>query len=308
MITQGSRGPLIVLAAAFLSVAVVLPLAAADRAALAAAAGETLQKALQLYAAGSYQDCRDVVGPFLAGYEAAPASYPSGTVARLYRLQALLTYTFREEGYAEEISALLGKAVVLDIDLEIGDPAEVPAFVIDTFTKLRNAYLARFARTARRNAVGVFGALVLEPTVFQNLSLLQPGVEYTFNLNGQFSLDAQLRFPLQLPLWNSIRGQVGVLWFPSFRVEKIATGLSLAYIFGIDDLSTFTGSLSFGGRMELVSRSGFAVAGTAELLRADLVFGNQAPTPPPSYTQIPFLGVGRIVFANITLAVYYVFP
>jgi len=309
MSTRKRSGPAIVLAAVFLAAAVTLPAATGEQspAALAAAAVETLQKAQQLYAAGNYQDSRTVVEPFLAAYETAPASYPSGTVARLYRLQALLVYTFREEGYAEEIAALLGKAVVLDIDLEIGDPAEVPAFVIDTFTRVRNAYLARFTRTARRSAVGVFAALVLEPTVFQNLSLLQPGVSYTFNLNAQFSLDAQLRFPLQFPLWNSIRGQVGVLWFPSFRVEKITTGLSLAYIFGIDELSTFTGSLSFGGRMEFVTRSGFGLAGAAELLRADLVFGNQAPTPPPSYTQIPFLGVGRIVFANITLAVFYVF-
>ncbi len=297
--------------AAALLVAALVPLHAADAAPtpaqLAAAAAQALKQGQELYAAGSYQDSLAVVGPLLDAYEAAPASYPGGTVARLYRLRALLAYTFREEGYAEEISRLLSRAVELDIDLEIGDPAEVPAFVIDTFTKVRNAYLARFARTTRRHAVGVFGALVLEPTVFQNLSLLQPGVWYAFNLNDKFSLQAELRFPLQSPVWNSIRGQFGVLYFPAFRVEKIATGISFDYIFGIDNLSTITHSLSFGGRMELVFRSGLGLAGSAELLRADLVVGDQAPAAPPSDPQIPFFGVGRIVFANITLAVYYVF-
>lgn len=296
-------------------VAVFLVAAAAAHAAaaqptrdeLAKAASETLQKGQQLYAAGSYEESLALVRPFLEAYEAAPASYPSGSVARLYRLQALLAYTFREEGYADEITSLLARAVELDLDLEIGDPAEVPAFVIDTFTRVRNAYLARFARSARRHAVGVFGALVLEPTVFRDLSLLQPGVFYSFNLGERFTLEAQLRFPLQSPLWNSIRGQVGLLYLPAFRVDKIATGISFSYIFGVDNLSTITHSLSFAGRMELVTRSGLGLAGSAELLRADLVTGDQAPAAPPSYTQMPFFGLGRIVFANITLALYYVF-
>jgi hypothetical protein len=160
---------------------------------------------------------------------------------------------------------------------------------------------------ARRSAVGVFGALVLEPTVFQNISLLQPGISFTFNITDAFSLDTELRFPLQLPLWSSIRGQAGLLWFPTFRVEKIATGISLYYIFGLDDLSTYSHSLSFGGRMEYITRSGIGLAGNAELLRADLVFGRTAPATPPAYTQIRFLGLGRIVFANITIYIFYSF-
>jgi hypothetical protein len=286
----------------------VVPAFAQDQAAaVAKAAEETLKKAQELFSAGTYQDCRDLIGPFLREYEAAPASYPSGIMARMYRLDALIAYTFREEGYADQIAALLLKAVMLDLDLDIGDPAEVPAFVIDTFTKVRSAYLSQFTRMARRVALGVFGALVLEPTVFQNISILQPGISFTFHLTEAFSLDAEVRFPLQSPLWSSLRGQAGLLWFPTFRVEKIATGISLYYIFGLDDLSTYSHSLSFGGRMEYVTRSGIGFAGNAELLRADLVFGNRAPAGPPGYTQIPFLGPGRIVFANITIYVFYAF-
>ncbi len=270
-------------------------------------AEETLVKARDLYAAGSYQECRDLVVPFLRSYEAKPSSYPPPTVARLYRFEALLAYTFREEGYAEEVTTSLTNAVMLDLDMEIGDPAEVPAFVIDKFTKVKSTYLARFSRTARRSQIGVFWALVLEATVWSDISVLQPGVSYTFNISDSFALDAQMRFPLRAPIWNSIRGQAGLLYFPSSRVEKIYTGLSLYYIFGLDDLVTYTHSLSFGGRMEFVTRSGIGFAGNAELLRADLVFGSQAPAPPPSYAQIPFLGLGRIVFANITLSMFYAF-
>jgi hypothetical protein len=274
---------------------------------IASAAKETLAKAQGLYAAGSYEDCRSLVEPLLREYEAAPASYPAGTMARLYRLDALLVYSFRDEGYADKIAALLGKAVVLDLDLDIGDPAEVPAFVIDSYSKVRSAYLARFSRTARRNAVGVFWALLLEPTLYQDISLLQPGVSYTYHINDFFSLDFQLRFPLQLPIWGSIRGQAGLLWFPTFRVEKISTGISLYYIFGLDNLDTYTQSISFGGRMEYVTRSGIGFAGNAELLRADLVFGGAQPARPPAYTQIPLLGWTRVVFANITLSAFYTF-
>jgi hypothetical protein len=304
-----SRRVAAILAALVLVAALgAIPASAQDRSAAAAKAAEdALQRAQDLFSAGSYQDCRDLIGPLLREYEAAPASSPSGIMARMYRLDALIAYTFREEGYADQIAALLQKAVVLDLDLDIGDPAEVPAFVIDTFTKVRAAYLARFTRVARRGAIGVFGALVLEPTIFQNISLLQPGISFTFNITNAFSLDAELRFPLQTPVWSSLRGQAGLLWFPTFRVEKIATGISLYYIFGLDELSTYSHSLSFGGRMEYVTRSGIGFAGNAELLRADLVFGSQAPATPPSYTQIPFFGVGRIVFANITIHVFYVF-
>ncbi|MGA2640537.1 MAG: hypothetical protein ABSG21_06495 [Spirochaetia bacterium] len=296
--------------AAFVLAAVlgILPAFAQERLpSMAKAAEETLKKAQDLYAAGSYEGCRELVGPILREYEAQPASYPPGIIARLYRLDALISYTFRDEGYADEIANLLRKAIVLDLDLDIGDPAEVPFFVINTFTKVRSAYLAQFSRMAKRSAVGVFGAVVLEPTVFQNISLLEPGIFYAFNLTDVFSLDAQLRFPLQTPIWNSIRGQIGLLWSPSFRVEKIATGIFLYYIFGLDNLSTYSHSLAFGGRMEYVTRSGIGFAGSAELLRADLVFGSQAPASPPAYTEIPFIGVGRVVFANITIYMLYSF-
>ena len=270
-------------------------------------AAQKLQKAQELYAAGSYQECRDLVEQYLQDYRANAALYPSGIMARIYRLDALLAYTFREEGYVDEIGKLLRTAIALDLDLDIGDPAEVPPFVIDAFNKVRSAYLAQFARMARRSALGLSWALVLEPTVFQDISLIQPGISYTFNITEAFSLDAEMRFPLQLPIWSSIRGQVGLLWFPSFRVDKIITGVSFYYIFGLDELSTYTHSLSFGGRMEYVARSGFGIGGNAELLRADLVFGSQTPASPPSYTQMPFLGLGRVVFANITLYAFYVF-
>jgi len=286
-----------------------LPVSGQQPAAPSAAeiAQEELRKGEELYAAGEYPDCQALVSRLIAESEAGSSSLPPRIMARIHRLDALLAYAFRDEGYAERIETQLRKGLALDLDLEIGDPAEVPPIVLDLFAKVKTAYLAQFSRTARRNAVGISGALVLEPTVFQNPSLLQPGIFYTYNLTESLTLDFELRMPLQLPIWNSIRGQAGLVWYPASQVERIVTGVSFAYQFGLDALSVFTHSLSFGGKMEFLARSGFGLAGNAELLRVDLVLGTSASPQPPKYTQIPFLGLLQVVFANITLYAFYAF-
>ena len=170
--------------------------------------------------------------------------------------------------------------------------------------KLKANELARYSRSAKRSAMGLFGALVLEPTVLENLSLLQPGLSYAFNLNDSFALATEVRFPLQTPLLSSIRGQIGMLYYPSFRVERFSTGISLYYVFALDQ-ATYTHSLSFGGRLDFLTRSGFGVAGNVEIARADLTIGSLAS--PPAYTTLPAFGPVRIAFANITIHVYYAF-
>jgi hypothetical protein len=52
---------------------------------------------------------------------------------------------------------------------------------------------------------------------------------------------------------------------------------------------------------------GLGVIANAELVRADLIVGGTEATVPPSYSEIPFLGLLNIVFANITIYIYYAF-
>lgn len=274
------------------------------------AAAERLAEAERSWQEGNYTRCRDQVASAIAAASVKLVITPpllAVTLAKLYALKALVEYTFRDEGYAESVDVALGRALEYDPYLDIGDPAELPAFVLGRWEKLRAAYVARFARSARPNAIGAFAAMVLEPTVFTNPAVLQPGISYTRNLGDRLALDAGFRFPLQWPPWDSIRGQLGILYFPAFSIERIATGVSFAYVFGLDRLATYTHSLSLGGRAEWLSRGGFGIAASAELLRVDLVIGSTDVTQPPRYTEIPFLGLVNVVFANITLYAYFAF-
>jgi hypothetical protein len=273
----------------------------------ASVARDKLTRAETAFDAGDYKQARELVTGCIAEHEGKTAVYPAAVIARLYVLDALIAYAFRDEGYAERVDQALKHALALDLDLSIGDPAVIPPFVQERFGALKTDELARYSRTERRSAFGLSCALVLEPTVLKDLSLLQPGLSYMYNLSDSFTLDAEIRFPLQLPLWNSIRGQVGLLWYPSFRVDRICTGVSLFYLFGLDELTTFTHSLSFGGRIDYLSRSGFGVGGNAELVRADLISGSGVIAESPSSSFVSVLGLTRVVFANITLSAYYAF-
>ncbi len=271
-------------------------------------AAEHLAAAEQLWADGKYDECRAEV---TAGLQ-VPSPGPLGparlarTLARLRILEALLAYTFRDEGYAASVDAGLSAALELDPYVEVGDPADVPAFVLTRWSRLRDTYLARFSRTARPNALGIFAALVLEPTIFTNPAVLQPGFSWARSLSDTTSLEADFRFPLQWPPWASIRGQLGLVVFPAYSIERVATGISLSYVFGLDQLTTYTHSLSLGGRAEWLSRSGFGLAANAELARVDLVVGSTNVTEPPRYSEIP-VGFVNIVFANVTIYLFYVF-
>jgi hypothetical protein len=296
-----------VLAAGVLLLCSVNAAAAPQPPATATAVQQKLARAEELFAAGEYEQASVIVTASIAEHEAGSARYPSEVITRLYVLDALIAYAFRDEGYEDRIAQSLEKGLAISLDLDLGDPAGIPPFVQERFASLKAKELARYARTVRRTTVGLFGALVLEPTVLANPSLLQPGISYTFNLDEYFALSVEARFPLQLPLWNSLRGQVGLLYYPSFRVDRICTGVSFYYLFGLDSLTTFTHSLSFGGRIDYLTRGGLGFGGDVEIVRADLVVGSSSLPEPPAYTPVPFLGLLRVVFANITIHVYYAF-
>lgn len=155
-------------------------------------------------------------------------------------MKALITYAFRTEGeeYKEEIKGLLLKAIKQDLNLKIGDPAEIPPLITELFKEIKTHYLAGFSRSARRISLGLLAALVIDPTVLNNPSLFQPGFYFGYNLSEAWILDLAFRLPLSLPIWSSIRGQIGLIWYPSFQIEKISTAISASCIFALDDLTS----------------------------------------------------------------------
>lgn len=273
-------------------------------------AKEILDMAQALYVSGAYEQCQETVSKAVKDFESGAKSYPNASMAKLYGLNALLAFTFRgedrEEDYKKRVDEELHKGLELDLNFTLGDPATIPPFVLERLSTVKESYLAQFSRTSRRNTVSLFGALVLDPTIFQNMSLLQPGIGYSVNLTDSLTLAFDLRFPLQLPIWNSIRGQVGLIWYPTFQIERIATGLSFFSVFGLDNLDTYTLSLSVGGRVEYLTRLGFGIIANAELLRVDLMMGPGNPLQPTTYNTTP-LGFFRIVFANFTVYLTYTF-
>ncbi len=262
------------------------------------------------FAAGEYEASRGLATAALeeisAGVRLVTPSV-HGMLSRLHALSALLEYAFRDAGFEERVDRELSLALEQDPYLDLGDPAEVPTFVQTRFRRLQTAYLARFARTERRSSLGVSAALVLEPTVLADLSVLQPGLSYAWNLSDYVSLEAAVRFPLVWPPYDSIRGQVGLTYYPAFRVERVITGITFAYVFGLDELSIFTHSLAIGGRAEYVTRGGFGIGMNAELLRANIVVGADGILEPPPATEINLADLLNIVFANLSLHVFWAF-
>jgi hypothetical protein len=267
-------------------------------------AAAKLAEAETRFAAGEYGPSRELadaaIDEIKAGVRLVTPSV-HGLLSRLHALSALLAYAFRDEGFEERVDRELSLALEQDPYLDLGDPAEVPTFVQTRFRRLQTAYLARFARMERRTSLGLSAAMVVEP------SLLQPGISYAFNLSDYVSLNAAVRFPLVWPPWDSFRGQVGITYYPSFRIERVTTGITFTYLFGLDELSTFTHSLAIGGRAEYVTRGGFGIAMNAELLRANIFLGAGGILTPPPPTEINIADILGIVFANLSLNLSWAF-
>lgn len=270
-----------------------------------------LQTAKQLYTAGEYERCRELLDTYIGEQKTGVFRYPNKVLARIYALRALTAYAFRGEGegYKEEIRQILAQAVDRDPEIELGKPSEIPSPVMQIFTDTREEYLARFSRTRRRFNLGLLGALVIDPTVVKNPSLLQPGVFFSYNLSELFSLAADLRLPLSAPVWGSIRGQVGLSWYPSFQVRQISPSISTSYLFSLDNLSTYTHSISLSGQAEVISRAGLGAGLRAEFFRLDLILGLTDPADLPSYKATPLFSESflRVAFANMSFFIFYTF-
>jgi hypothetical protein len=261
-----------------------------------------------LYDKGEYKSAADLLDSYISEFEAHPDSFTDKLKAKIYLLRGTITYAFREEGYRQEIEQYFLKAIERDLDLEPGDPAKVPAYVINLFTKLKVDYIHSFSREIKKSEIGLFAAFVMEPAGSQSSSYLQPGISYTFCFDNNFDIGLDIRFPLKLPVWDSIRGQLGFTWFPYYRVENLCMGISTYYAFGLDQLRYYTHAISFCGRGEIVLRSGFGIAASVEVFRLDLLFGDTSSNPPQESRYVDLVqNVLRLEFANINFYLIYNF-
>ena len=114
--------------------------------------------------------------------------------------------------------------------------------------------------------------------------------------------------PMSAPVWGSIRGQVGAAWFPYYNIRKINPCFTLTYQFALDNLTTYTHSLSVGGQSEVVSRVGLGFGMRVEFLRLDLILGQNAGEL-PSYRSLALFGTDtlRASFANTNFLIFYRF-
>ncbi len=266
------------------------------------------QVAEDFYSKGEYASAKENLDAYIRDFRSQGVYFPEKIKAKVYLLRAKVTYAFREEGYKEEIEGLFKMAIERDLDLDVGDPATVPPYLITLFSKVRESYFHSYSREVRRSTLGLFAAFVLEPNGVDNDFVLQPGICYTFAFDDNFELELDLRFPPRWPLLDSLRGQAGLTWFPYYRVENLCMGISGYYLFGLDQLKYYNHSVSFCGKGEIILRSGFGIAASVEVLRLDLLLGYSESNPPSEIRYLDLVpNVFRLGFANINLYLVYNF-
>ena len=269
---------------------------------------EMITAVAELYDEGEYEKCRDLLDQLIIDYESDILEINKKKFAAVYYQKALISYAFREEGYEEEIEQLILNAVKLNINIEIEKPASTPPFILERFMSIKKEYLDQFSHTSRRHSLGIFGAFVLEPTLFTDPNIVQPGIHYSFNLNEGISLGLDFRFPLTDPFWNSLRGQAGATFYPTYSVETFYTGYSVYYLFALDELSRYKHSISFSAQLEYIFRNGIGFAFSAEILRLDLFWDAEGEGSLPSYGSLTLISdLLTLSFANMSFFIYYTF-
>lgn len=227
------------------------------------------ENAMELYKHGEYEKSLELVNTYIQEFEEKRVHYPRKIKADIYVLKGMLTYVFLEEGYREEIETLFLKAVQINLDQEIGDDTEVPAYLIQLFKKTKEEYLDQFSKTTKRNIVGFVTTLIYtEKFVAGNF---QPGIYYAFNFTNFWSVIATVKLALGSNFWNTWHFKVGGILYSDFRVEKLVYGLGLYNIFSINTSEdTIRNSVSLCGHGEFFTRPGFGLAVDIEVLRFDI--------------------------------------
>jgi hypothetical protein len=267
-----------------------------------------LDEAQKLYTDGKYQECAALTDQSIAAIEQNELPAGSSVLASFYILKSFTVYAFREPGYQDAIEKLLQKAIETNIHYEFKDTRVVPLYILEQWRRIKTEYLARFMKSTRRNSIGIFGSLVLQPSVLKNPAIIQPGVHYAFNLSESWALWFDVVIPTQLPLLDSIQGTVGATWFPTFNVETICLGLSAAYAFRLEHFESYMHSILFEGYGEIIFRSGLGIGASVELMRFDLLLGTEAmELPEYGYVDLFPNSFLRLAFANLHIYAFYTF-
>lgn len=269
-----------------------------------------LEEAVSLYDGGKYEDCRIFLDDLILQHENRMFNnlYRS-EIAQIYVLRSLVSYAFRKEGYQDEIHDLLLTAVTIDLDIQLEDPEKIPPFILGVFHEVREAYISGFSRLKKRQNLGLFLSLLIDPIVLSDPFLLQPEIYYSFNMSEVTSLTAGFGIPITWPPWNSIRGHIGLLWMPVYRVESLSSGLTMEYHFALSDLERYTHSVSFGFLEHYINRSGFGIGVNIELILIDFIFGISEVPDIPGYQPIDIFkgSFMRMAFANTRISVFWNF-
>jgi hypothetical protein len=267
-----------------------------------------LEKANKLYSDGKYKECQAFIDESIAKMQENQIAYTQKILASLYVLKSFVVYAFREAGYQDKIEKLLLTAIETYIRYEFEDPREVPLYVLEEFRRIKSEYLSQFSKSTRRHTIGIYGALILLPSVLDNPAIIEPGIHYAFNLSDSWAVWINIAIPTQFPLLESISGSIGATWFPSFKIETIALGLSTVYAFKLEHYENSTHSILFEGYGEVIFRSGFGFGASVELLRFDLFFGPEGMEL-PEYGYIDLFPDSslRLAFANIHFYLFYTF-
>ncbi len=267
-----------------------------------------LENAQKLYADGKYQECAALTDKSITAIEQNQLPAGGSILASFYILKSFTVYAFREPGYQDMIEKLLRKAIQTNIHYEFQDTRVVPLYILEQWRRIKTAYLAQFMKTTRRNSIGIFGSLILQPSVLKNPAIIQPGIHYAFNLSESWALWLDMVIPTQLPLLDSIQGTIGATWFPTFNVETICLGLSAAYAFRLEHYENYMHSILFEGYGEIIFRSGLGIGASVELMRFDLLFGTEAmELPEYGYVDLFPNSFLRLAFANLHIYAFYTF-
>ena len=280
-----------------------------------------------LYAAARFAECRAAVENTLALQASGGLHLVFYQLAEIYVYQALVVYAFRETAATvsaaekERIEALLQKAakivedgqilrqkaVELDINYDFSDYTVFPAYILDKYRRIKEAYLARFSKSSRRNSLGInvmMSYLSATLAQAQNLTL---GIHYGFNLGDAVELVADVEFPLSDQFYNMLKLRVGLIWFTSFRVESPVLGLGLFNSINPEsNWTAFIDAVSFEGYGEIIFRFGLGLGASIEVVRGEFILGNADFSVIQSVS--PFTsGKFRLSFANVRLYIFWTF-
>jgi hypothetical protein len=274
---------------------------------------QALANVKALYAGAKFEECRAAIENALALQASGDLHFLFYQLAEMYVYQALIVYAFRETAAAvssaekEKIESLLQKAVELDINYDFNDYTAFPAYILDKYRRIKEAYLAQFSKSARRHNLGIhvmmsyLSASLSSP---QNFTL---GIHYAFNLSDALGLVADFEVPFTERFYNMMKFRVGAIWFTSFRVETFSLGLGLFNSLSPEaNWTAFTDSVSFEGYGEIIFRFGLGMGASIEVVRGDFLFG-AATFPAIENVSVFSSDKVRLGFANVRLYLFWTF-